>query len=340
MITIYDIAKICNVAPCTVSKVINNYPNVSEKTRKKILDALETLHYVPNTLAKSLGNGKSNNIGILMYTGERMPFFKQNLYIELLENVRAYLESQNYDLLLINKNVAGKEKNYLDHCYARQIDGLVLFGNMESDEMKSLINSDIPTVGFDYLGDQMSGVSSDNYDKVCELTKHLLNLGHRDIVFICGEDNKITKARISAFKDTINSYGIAFKDEMIVKGKYYDMSLAHDITIDLLSKENRPTAIIYPDDYAALGGTTAIDELGLKIPDDVSIVGFDGIELGQLHKPRLTTIKQDTFKIGECLGRKLLDIINGVNPEKELIVVKSKFVPGETTAKVKDKLSV
>lgn len=340
MITIYDIAKICNVAPCTVSKVINNYPNVSEKTRKKILDALETLHYVPNTLAKSLGNGKSYNIGILMYTGERMPFFKQNLYIELLENVRSYLESQNYDLLLINKNVAGKEKNYLDHCYARQIDGLVLFGNMESDEMKSLINSDIPTVGFDYLGNQMSGVSSDNYDKVCELTKHLLDLGHRNIVFICGEDNKITKARISAFKDTINSYGIPFKDDMIVEGKYYDMSLAHDLTIDLLSKENRPSAIIYPDDYAALGGTTAIDELGLKIPDDVSIVGFDGIDLGQLHKPRLTTIKQDTSKIGECLGKKLLDIINGVNPENELIVVKSSFVPGETTAKVKDKLSV
>lgn len=273
-----------------------------------------------------------------MYTGERMPFFKQNLYIELLENVRAYLESQNYDLLLINKNVAGQEKNYLDHCYARHIDGLVLFGNMESDEMKSLINSDIPTVGFDYIGDQMSRVSSDNYDKVCELTKHLLDLGHRNIAFICGEDNKITNARISAFKDTIKSYGIDFKDEMLVSGKYYDMALAHDLTINLLSKENKPTAIIYPDDYAALGGSTAIDELGLKIPDDISIVGFDGIDLGQFHKPRLTTIKQDTSKIGECLGKKLLDIINGVNPENELIIVKSSFVIGETTKKVKEKV--
>ena len=333
MVTIYDIAKICNVSPCTVSKVLNNYSSVSEKTRKKILDTMDQLHYVPNALAKSVSKGKSYNIGILMYTGEDTPFFKQNLYIDLLENVRTYLESQNYDLILVNKNVDGKKESFIDHCRARHIDGLVLFGNMENDEMKELIDSDIPTVGFDYIGDKMSGVSSDNYEKVCELTNHLIELGHRNIVFISGEYNEITKFRIQAFKDTLEKNHIKFDNNMLFEGKYYDMDTTKKLTTQLLQSINRPTAIIYPDDYAALGGLSACNDLNINIPNQLSVVGFDGVDICQFHRPTLKTIKQDTAKIGHALGKKLLEVINGDNPKNELIIIKSTFIKGETTSK-------
>lgn len=331
MITIYDIAKYCNVAPGTVSKVINNYPNVSEKTKEKVLKALDELHYLPNTLAKSLGSGKSYNVGVLMYTGEGTPFFKQNLFIDILESIRHYLESQNYDLLLVSKNVAGKSETYLDHCYARHIDGLVFFGDFTSPAMQDLIRSDIPTVGFDYVGNAISGVFSDNYEKMTLLIEHLIELGHRDIIFIHGEDNEITKARIKAFQDTLVRHRIGFDPAMLVQGQYCDINGMHDKTLEILSRPHRPTAIMYPDDYAAIGGKNAAYELNLSVPVDLSITGFDGITIGQVERPKLTTIRQDTQKIGEALAKKLLGIITKENAGQELICVEGEFIVGETT---------
>ena len=116
---------------------------------------------------------------------------------------------------------------------------------MENDEMNELIDSDIPTVVFDYIGDKMSGVSSDNYEKVCELTNHLIELGHRNIVFISGEYNEITKFRILAFKDTLEKNHIKFDNNMLIEGKYYDMDTTKKLTTQLLQSINRPTVIIY-----------------------------------------------------------------------------------------------
>lgn len=336
MITIYDIAIKCGVSPSTVSKVINNYDAIPEETKEKIRQCMKEMKYIPNVSAKSLAKRSSRNVGILAYIGLNISPFKHNLFIDVLDAFQAEMNANNYDLLFISRNVDGKNGSFYQNCISRNVAGVLLFGDMTAPEMKEIISSSIPKVGFDYMGDQMTGVFSDNREKMRAMTEHLLKLGHKDIVFVHGEYNEITNLRIQGFKDAIEAAHLPFKDSMLKESKYLDKESVRGATSDIIHRLNVPTAIMFPDDISAIQGLGALREAGFSCPKDISITGFDGTQLSQTISPHLTTIKQDSKSIGKTLAQKLIAAMQSKEMMPELIEIKASLLVGESTAKPRE----
>ena len=200
--------------------------------------------------------------------------------------------------------------------------------------MAEVINSEIPSVGFDYVGDAMTGVHSNNYDLMYKLTQYLIDCGHTNIVYICGDENEITKRRVKAYIDALINNGIEFNPSMIVKSQYVNFDDINNIVENLMKKDNRPTAIMFPDDYSACRGVKVLKNLGFKCPKDISVTGFDGIEVGQLFTPSLTTAKQNASEIGRQLAHLLIKKIKSKKAKNELKEVNGEIIIGDSVAKI------
>jgi len=334
MVTIYDVAKKCGVAPSTVSKAINNYSSIPETTKQKILDAMEELNYIPNSSAKYLSSGTSNIVGILSNFGTSITPFTHPLFMDILDSVQKVMNDKNYDLVFVSRTVGANQGTFYKNCVSRHIDGVLMLGDMENEEMAEVVNSEIPSVGFDYLGTAMSGVCSNNYDLMYKLTQYLIDCGHKNIVYICGDENEITKKRVQAYKDALTNNGIDYNQNMIIKSKYVNFNDINNIVESLLKRESRPTAIMFPDDYSACRGLKVIKKLGFNCPKDISITGFDGIEIGQLSTPSLTTAKQNAKEIGEHLAYLLLKAIKNKKNKNEMKVINGEIIIGDSVAKI------
>lgn len=336
MITIYDIAIKAGVSPSTVSKVVNNYSSIPEDTKKKVRKAMSELNYIPNTGAKALSKGHSYNVGVLAYLRMDVSPFKHPLFTEILDSFQQEMNAKNYDLLFVSSNVAGQEGSYYENCVSRDVAGALLFGDLNSPEIREVINSEIPSVAFDYIGDKMSGVSIDNYEKMKELTLHLISLGHRNIVFIHGEDSFVTRERMRGFKDAFKERNIPFNERSFVQSDYLDYAKVRSLTQDILRRIVPPTAIMFPDDLSAVEGMKTLKEMGLSIPEDISITGFDGTIFSQIVCPTITTIKQDTKAIGRSLADELIRQMENKDSPKRLIKVEANFIKGESTGPLKN----
>jgi LacI family transcriptional regulator len=335
MITIYDVAKRCNVSPSTVSKVINNYSNIPESTKEKVRQVMKEMDYIPNSSAKFLSKGSLNNVGVLAYFGTHISPFKHMLFTDILDSFQQTMNSKGYDLLFIGRTVNGIEESFYKNCVSRNVDGVLLFGDMEFGEMKEVVESNIPRIGFDYLGRVMSGVTSDNEQKMFELTEHIIYFGHKNIVYITGEDSPLTQRRITGFKDALAKHNIDYQPSMIVASRYVDFNSISRALDSVLSRAKEPTAIMFPDDYSAIEGMRLLREKGYRVPEDISVTGFDGINVGQMIVPRLTTVKQDTVKIGEVLAIRLISYMQKKKMTFELVEIKGQLILGETTGPVK-----
>ncbi len=333
MITIYDIAKAAGVAPTTVSKAFNNYVGVNDKTRKKIMDTAASLGYLPNVAARSLTTKRSNNIGVVIYIKDSADL-THYLFIRILNKFKNVLASYGYDITLISKehNILNS-KTFIDHCRMRQVDGILMFGDYSSEPMREILDSEIPSVGFDYMGSQCSGVSSNNSEKMKELTELLIKLGHRQIKYFCGSENYVTAQRIEGFKAALDEAGISCSPDMITEVDYLDPEKSFDATEFMIEREKHFTAVIYPDDFSAIGGLKAFNKYGVRVPDDISVASFDGIEFAQITNPPLTTVKQDTDKIGEALANKLLKLIENKEEPIENIITPAYIVQTSSVKK-------
>lgn len=330
-VTIYDIAKKCGISPSSVSKVINNYPTIPEATRQKVLKCMKEMNYIPNVSAKTLSRGKSSIVGILSYLGTNISSFKHNLFVEILDSFQKEMNANNYDLLFVSRNVEGREGTFYENCKSHNVAGVLLFGDMTSEDLQEIIHSDLPKVGFDFMGEEMSSVTSNNYEATKELTKHLISLGHKKIVFVHGEASPITELRVQAFKDAIIEAGIEFNERMLVESRYFDKESVYNVTSNIMRRINPPTAIMFPDDISAIQGLSRIRECGFKVPEDVSITGFDGVQSSQLVSPHLTTVKQDAETIGKLLANELIATMNDKKKGPEHLVVRAALLLGEST---------
>jgi len=333
MITIYEIAKYCGVSPSTVSKAMNGYTTIPASTRKKILQAIKDLNYVPNAGAFSLSKGKTFNVGILAYFGADISPFKHSLFSDILDTFQIEMNKYNYDLLFISKNVRGKNQTFLKNCIARRVDGVCLFGDTTSKELLEVIESDLPTVAFDYIGEKSSSVSSNNKELTKKLVNYLISLNHKKIAFIKGDnESKTNLVRLNAYLETLKENNIEIDESLIVESRYYETENVEKTLKILLNNKNRPTAIMMPDDYTAINAIKVLNKMGFNCPKDISVTGFDGIDVGQVITPSLTTVKQDVKKIGEALAKELIRIIkekDNINFNK--IVVEGKLIIGEST---------
>ncbi len=329
MTTIKDISKKCGFSPATVSKALNGYTDVSEETVELIRRTAREMHYLPNAAARLLKTNMSHNIGVL-FVDESNCGLTHEYFSLILNSVKEEAEASGYDITFICQSLGGREVSFLEHCRSRRCDGVVIACvNFESDAVKELVESEIPVVTIDYQLDGTSCVLSDNEEGSYELTSKLIEEGHSKIAFIYGERSQVTEKRLNGFHKAMHEHHIPESKEYIKQGRYHEPELSKQATAELLSMKEPPTAIMYPDDFSYLGGMAEIRSQGLSIPEDVSVTGYDGINLSEVVEPHLATWRQNTEEIGRRSVQKLIGTIeNGEDVQAETISVSGKLLTG------------
>ena len=332
-ITIKDIARVAKVSPMAVSMAINNRPGVSEDTRKRILKIAKGLNYQPNYAAKSLVTKRSYTIGLIL-DNIANPFFP-----ELTKGIEETASKSDYNLLLCNTSQDLKaEKKCIDMLRSKGVDGIILTTVVANDpHIKPLIEERFPFVcavrqPLDlFFDNKVDYVVIDNFLGAHKGGKHLWKLGHERIAVLTGPKNvSTTIGRTEGFRKALAEEGVKLGPTLVVECNY-SRENAYLAAKRLLKLKNPPTAFYTEDDTMAIGVRDAILESGLRIPEDIAIMGFDNIEMGALPGVEITTIEQRKYEMGAIGVKILIDKIEGKGPqavnkivlEPELIIRKS-----------------
>ena len=336
MVSMKDISAVCGVSVATVSKALNDHGDIGAETKKRVRQVAKQMGYFPNSAAKALKTNRTQNLGVLFEEDDHSGL-THDYFASVLESLKSTAEERGYDITFINScRTRPNRMSYLEHCRYRGFDGVVIVCvNFYDPEVLELVNSDIPTVTIDHLFNDTCAIMSDNVKGMRELLHYVYDMGHRCIAYIHGTDSSVAQHRLSSFYKTAEELGLDIPDEYVREAAYRDTAAAHIETEKLLGLKNRPTCILYPDDFASYGGMNAIRGRGLKVPDDISIVGFDGIRIARHIEPKLTTLKQDTRQLGMRAAEKVISLIE--NPRTTLIeqiVVEGKVYEGGSVKKI------
>ncbi|WP_413382682.1 LacI family DNA-binding transcriptional regulator [Alkalihalobacillus sp. 1P02AB] len=336
MTTIYDIAKKTGFSITTVSRALNNYTDVSEKTKKIILDAVEEMGYYPNSIARSLTTKKSWAIGVIfaedLGLGIKHPFFNG-----VIEGFKKYVERFGYDIIFLSKKVGGETKSYIDHALHRGVDGVVVFSSHYDDrEVNKLIDSALPSVVLDLHSNNTSVVYSNNYQGSELVVDYLHSLGHRKIAHICGHKTTFAGTeRSKGFFNSVERLQLQIPSDYVVDGGFFSYEGGYQAMKKLLALKEKPTAVYVAGDTMAIGAMRAIQDEGLNVPDDISIVGFDDIELAKYVSPALTTVKQDMDLLGESAAEVLIKQMNEKNKAYSAVKIPVELIKRHSTGPVK-----
>ncbi|MCI1965417.1 MAG: LacI family transcriptional regulator [Oscillospiraceae bacterium] len=338
MANIKDIAMKCGLSVSTVSKALNSYSDVSSSTRERVLKTAEEFGYFPNSLARALKTNRTYNLGVL-FADESNSGLTQDYFAAVLNGFKEEAESSSYDITFINHNmnVGGSHPmTYLEHCQYRNVDGIcIACVDFLQREVLELINGSLPVVTIDHVFNNRTSINSNNVVGMHELVSYLYQMGHRKIAYVHGKKSAVTEQRVTSFCRTLMELGVEVPPEYLILSAYHDTQTTKECVSRLLALPNRPTCIVMPDDYAAMGGMEAIEAAGLKIPDDISIAGYDGIALSQVIKPQLTTLQQDTDRMGREAARRLIELIeHPLTTIAENVTVSGHLIEGKSVAKL------
>ena len=333
MVTLKEIAARCGCSVATVSKALNDMPDISPATASNIRVVAAEMGYLPNAAARALKTSHSKTVGLFTFLrGESV--WTHDYFSKIASSIQNVMNASGYDIAPIDSDGKMLMNSYVDYCRYRNYDGLLIISMGKIDErMQDLVNSDIPLVTIDYAFHSHSAVLSDNVQGVRELVKHAYQKGHRRIAFIYGDDNPVTSNRVASFYSICDELGMTVRDEYLIRETYRDPECSARATAKLLSLDVPPTCILYPDDYSYVGGFNELGRQGLKVPDDMSCMGYDGIALSQLLCPRLTTFEQDATALGENAARMLLKAIE--KPRSFIpkqITIPGRLIEGESVS--------
>ncbi len=305
MITIKEIAKLANVSQSTVSKALNDKPDVNSETKRKIIELAKQYDFVPNAFGKGLKKRTTENIGVI-FCREHQPLSGNPFYSRVLEGIESEIGMNNYNLLLhlipeCNQDALPKMVR------ERQVDGLILVGILRDDFVNKIISAKVPVVLVDpkYNIQDCAQVFIDNEHGAFIAVQYLINNGHRKIGFISGDLSRLS------FKQRYDGYIKAVKSNREDYVKTGGLEQGYEHVKSMLSQPERPTAIFSANDINAICGYKAVQELNFNIPDDVSFVGFDDIDLARISTPALTTIGVHKQELGSIAVRTLFRILKG-----------------------------
>ena len=309
MATIKDLSIKCGVSVSTISKALNGYQDISEATREKVMKAANDIGYFPDANARALKMKKTYNIGVLFST-----LYNHGLRNEYFAHILAAFKERTskcgYDITFIEHDIGNRKMSYLEHCRYRNFDGVfIACAEFNDPEVIEVVSSDFPVVTIDHSFHDAISIMSDNIDGMRQLTQYIIDQGHRRIAYIYGNKSTVTHNRLVSFNNTLKENHITIPDQYYVEGVYRSVEANEPIATKLLKLKDMPTCIVAPDDYAALGVINAIRRQGLRVPEDVSVAGYDGISVAESNEPKIATIKQDTDKIGYEAAKRLIDLI-------------------------------
>jgi LacI family transcriptional regulator len=311
------------VSVSTVSRVFNDYGDVSAATRQRVLEAAKKLDYAPSAAARTLVRRRSQLIGVVLYTGFEHPDIGHPFFQDVLVGVKHAIGALDYDVLLFATEQpgasSGRPHSYLRRARHHRVDGVVLMGVDSTDpEVARVVESSIPVIGvdLDIAGPQASWVASDNVGGARLAVRHLRELGHTRIATITGPAaTRPGSDRLIGYRAELQALGIEYRPDYEQAGDFYRESGEHSMQA-LLALPEPPTAVFVASDMMAVGALEAVREAGLRIPEDVAIVGFDDIQLASFVDPPLTTIRQDRVGLGQAAGQALVEQIE--NPDRPL----------------------
>ena len=307
MVSIKDISAICGVSTATVSKALNGAPDVSEATRERISQVSEQLKYRPNAAARALKTNRTYNLGVL-FKDDADSGLTHEYFSAVLEGFKNEAETKGFDITFINTNNASM--SYLEHCIYRNVDGVaIVCANFSNPQVLELAKSNLPVVTFDYVFNGKMAVLSDNLKGISDLFHYVYDKGHRRIAFIHGAPSSVTEARLVGFYRSAEEAHLDIPDSYVREGVFHDPASCARLTGELLDLPEPPTCILFPDDFSALGGINEINQRGLRIPEDISVAGYDGIHMSQVLDPPLTTIHQKTRTMGKNAALQLIEMI-------------------------------
>lgn len=307
MTSMKDIAKRCGVSVATVSKALNGHSDIGEETRKRICAVADELGYLTNSAARALKTNRTYNLGVLFVDEQRSGLTHQ-YFAAVLESFKVEAEKHGYDITFINHNVGGRPTTYLQHCLYRGVDGVVIACvDFNDPRVRELVDSPLPLVTIDHVFNNRLAVVSDNVSGVERLVHYAYEKGHRRIAFLHGEQTAVTENRLVGFHRACEELGLEIPPEYIRECVYHDPVRCAQDTRALLELPERPTCILFPDDYAYIGGLNALREAGLRVPEDISAIGYDGIHLARVLN--LTTYCQDTQALGTTAAAQLIRLI-------------------------------
>ncbi len=308
MVTISDVAAHAGVGAGTVSRVLNGSPRVSTATRERVLAAIAQLDYHPNPMARGLSRGRCQTLGVVV------PFFTHASAVERLRGVVAALDGSRYDVVLFNvESPLHRDEHFAALTRRDRADGLLVLSlPPRPSDLERLATAGVPVVLVDVRGEGVPAVVTDDVEGGRIATRHLLSLGHEHIAFL-GEDPEnqfgfsSSAARQDGYCEVLEDAGLDCHADLVRHGPH-DRTIAQRLTAPLLARREPPTAIFASSDVQATGVLAAARAAGMRVPEDLSVVGFDDIEISSYAG--LTTVRQPLFESGRLGARLLLDALH------------------------------
>ena len=310
----------------TISAALNNSDYVSAEMRSRIQGAIKQLKYRPNDLARGLRLQKTHTIAVIV------PDLSNNFYVDVVRGAKDYSTSANYTVLVgDSREKWDEERDYLDSFHRRRVDGVVRVPAMDAltKKMKPILGN-IPWIYADRYpaaGDSSVGrVGIDNVVAADNATRYLLSLGHRSIGIISGDISSGTSAdRLEGFLQALRAANIRPDRSMILAG-HNDIESGHKHAMQLLQRAQRPTAIFCTNNMMALGAFAAIQELGMRCPEEISLLGFDDFYWSTLLRPTLTVVRQPAREVGMIAARMLIDHVEGRSPIETPVLLATQLI--------------
>ncbi len=338
MVTIKEIAERCGVSITTVSRVLNNKgDSISEKTKERIFRVVDELNYVPNAVARSMVTKRTNNIALIV------PDISNPFFADIAKGAERTCVNRGFHLFLCNSDMDKEvEKEYIRVLRKRLVDGMIITTqNTEEYDVifEEMLEDNYPFVFIERYSDKLAdvpGVFAGNMDGAYNITKHLIELGHKDIAFITGPlVTSNARYRLEGYQRALKDHDLPVNPKLIRNGNY-KVAGGYRETKTLLEQNIQFSALFASNDLMAFGAYQAVKEYGLEIPEQLSIVGFDNIDMPGVIEPQVTTMDIPAYEMAVKAVTILLDLIEGRTPKESKVYYPLKLVNKGSTAPKKE----
>lgn len=321
MVGLKDIAKACGLSITQVSRALNDHKDVSEKTKIRVREISNQLGYVKNINAQILATKDSKQIAIMIFGIDKDKNNEPSIIFNIIKGVNRFAKEKGYEAVVyLNED---PELSYLSFCKQRGLAGIILFGiNYEDANFKEIVSSSYPGVAIDIPveGVNKGSIVVNNIYYSMQAVNALVERGRRKIAMVCGHGHSMVDVeRRSGYEMTLGNHNIPVDSDLIVYADF-DTKKAYEVTLDLFKKHPDIDGVFCASDFMAIGTMDALKYLGKRVPEDVSVFGFDGIVIGEYYTPKLSTIKQDNVQKGYLAAKLLIDILNHEVDSQTIVV--------------------